>query len=206
MRYLRLVEAVGLGLIELAPGLALALTGAALTGLGYSLSTPGLVSKPFAGCRRTAAASPWAPTRHSSMWRLGSARRLSVCSRDVAGLSAVFLASAVAALCAAPIAASFLRSSPAQQHPRSIRLGEQLQVHRQELDMKLPATAALASLALIGSSAQAQETNMTRARPSREDIRASHPHSKVHARPSVRGRVEASWSQCARPASSPLRH
>ena len=42
--------------------------------------------------------------------------------------------------------------------------------------MKLPGTAALASLALIGAFAQAQETNMTlKAPPSREDIRAVAP-------------------------------
>jgi len=38
---------------------------------------------------------------------------------NIAGLSAVFLASAVAALCAVPIAASFLRSSTSPATPAS---------------------------------------------------------------------------------------
>ena len=75
-----LVEALGLGLIELAPGLALALTGAALTGLGYSLVYPGLGVEAVRRVPPTAAGSRWALTRRFSTWRLASARLLSGCS------------------------------------------------------------------------------------------------------------------------------
>jgi hypothetical protein len=48
---------------------------------------------------------------------------------NVAGLGAVFLISAVAALCSAPIAASFVRPSPSPAAPaRHAECGEQIQV------------------------------------------------------------------------------
>src|SRR5436190_23028543 len=106
-----LVEAGGLGLIELAPGLTLALTGAALTGLGYSLVYPGLgveaVRRAPADSRGLAMG---AYTAFLDM-ALGLGTPALGLLANVAGLGAVFLVSAVAALCAAPIAASFLRSS-----------------------------------------------------------------------------------------------
>jgi MFS family permease len=112
-----LVEAAGLGLIELAPGLALALTGAALTGLGYSLVYPGL------GVEAVRRVPP--DSRGLAMGAytafldvaLGFGTPVLGLLADVAGLSGVFLASAVAALCAAPIAATFLRSSPSPGKP-----------------------------------------------------------------------------------------
>ena len=106
-----LVEALGLGLIELAPGLALALTGAALTGLGYSLVYPGLGVE---AVRRVPADSRGLAMGAYTAFldvALGFGTPALGLLANVAGLGAVFLASAVAALCAAPIAASFLRSS-----------------------------------------------------------------------------------------------
>jgi MFS family permease len=106
-----LVEAVGLGLIAFAPGLAVALTGAALTGLGYSLVYPGL------GVEAVRRVPP--DSRGLAMGAytafldvaLGLGTPALGLLANAAGLGAVFLASAVAALCAAPIAASFLCSS-----------------------------------------------------------------------------------------------
>src|SRR3954470_3501155 len=112
MAFSVLIEAVGLGLIELAPGLALALTGAALTGLGYSLVYPGLGVE---AVRRVPADSRGLAMGAYTAFldvALGFGTPALGLLANVAGLGAVFLASAVAALCAAPIAATFLRSSP----------------------------------------------------------------------------------------------
>jgi MFS family permease len=106
-----LVEALGLGLVELASGLALALAGAALTGLGYSLVYPGLGVE---AVRRVPADSRGLAMGAYTAFldvALGFGTPALGLLANVAGLGAVFLASAVAALCAAPIAASFLRSS-----------------------------------------------------------------------------------------------
>src|SRR4051812_28394334 len=110
-----LIEAAGLGLIELAPGLALALTGAALTGLGYSLVYPGLGVE---AVRRAPADSRGLAMGAYTAFldvALGFGTPALGLLANVAGLGAVFLARAVAALGAAPIAASFLRppASPA---------------------------------------------------------------------------------------------
>jgi MFS family permease len=114
-----LVEAVGLGLIELAPGLALALIGAALTGLGYSLVYPGLGVE---AVRRVPADNRGLAMGAYTAFldvALGFGTPALGLLANIAGLSAVFLASAVAALCAVPIAASFLRSSTSPATPAS---------------------------------------------------------------------------------------
>jgi MFS family permease len=116
-----LVEAAGLGLIEIAPGLTLALTGAALTGLGYSLVYPGLGVE---AVRRAPADSRGLAMGAYTAFldvALGLGTPALGLLANVAGLGAVFLVSAVAALCAAPIAASFLRSSahPATPAPHA---------------------------------------------------------------------------------------
>src|SRR3954447_9044581 len=106
-----LVEAVGLGLIELAPGLTLALIGAALTGLGYSLVYPSLGVE---AVRRAPADSRGLAMGAYTAFldvALGFGTPALGLLANIAGLGAVFSASAVAALCAAPIAATFLRSS-----------------------------------------------------------------------------------------------
>jgi MFS family permease len=105
------VEAAGLALMELAPYLALALAGAALTGFGYSLVYPGL------GVEAIRRVPP--QNRGLAMGAytafldiaLGFGTPVLGLLASAAGLGSVFLASAVAALCAAPIAASFLRPS-----------------------------------------------------------------------------------------------
>jgi MFS family permease len=114
-----LVEAAGLALMELAPGLALALTGAALTGFGYSLVYPGLGVE---AVRRV-------PPRNRGLAMgaytafldvpLGFGTPALGLLASVTGLGAVFMVSAVAALCAAPIAASFLRTSASPVTPAS---------------------------------------------------------------------------------------
>jgi len=104
-----LVEAAGLALMELAPQIALALAGAALTGFGYSLVYPGL------GVEAIRRVPP--QDRGLAMGAytafldvaLGFGTPALGLLANFAGLGTVFLVSAVAALCAAPIAASFLR-------------------------------------------------------------------------------------------------
>ena len=106
-----LVEAAGLALMELAPGLALALTGAALTGFGYSLVYPGLGVE---AVRRVPAQSRGLAMGAYTAFldvALGFGTPALGLLASTAGLGAVFVASAVAALCAAPIAASFLYTS-----------------------------------------------------------------------------------------------
>jgi MFS family permease len=104
-----LVEAAGLALIELAPQFALALAGAALTGFGYSLVYPGL------GVEAIRRVPP--QDRGLAMGAytafldvaLGFGTPALGLLANFAGLGTVFLVSAVAALSAALIAASFLR-------------------------------------------------------------------------------------------------
>jgi len=106
-----IVEAAGLGLMGLAPGLALALAGAALTGVGYSLVYPGLGVE--AVHRVPAQSRGLAMGAYTAFLdvALGFGTAALGLLASVAGLNAVFIVSAVAALCAAPIAASFLRAS-----------------------------------------------------------------------------------------------
>jgi predicted MFS family arabinose efflux permease len=104
-----LIEAMGLALMELGPSLALALTGAALTGLGYSLVYPGLGVE---AVRRVPAQSRGLAMGAYTAFldvALGFGTPALGLLASVAGLGSVFLASAVAALCAAAIAAWFLR-------------------------------------------------------------------------------------------------
>jgi MFS family permease len=106
-----LVEGAGLALMELAPGLALALTGAVLAGFGYSLVYPGLGVEAI---RRVPAQSRGLTMGAYTAFldvALGFGTPALGLLASVAGLGAVFVASAVAALCAAPIAASFLCAS-----------------------------------------------------------------------------------------------
>ena len=112
-----LIEAAGLALTALAPGLALALAGAALTGLGYSLVYPGLGVE---AVRRVPADSRGLAMGTYTAFLdvgLGFGTPALGLLANVAGLSAVFLASASAALCAAPIAAMFLLSSTSPATP-----------------------------------------------------------------------------------------
>jgi MFS family permease len=106
-----LVEAAGLALMSSAPQLALALAGAALTGFGYSLVFPGL------GVEAMRRVSPQdrglAMGAYSAFLdvALGFGTPALGLLANYAGLGSVFLLSAVAALCAVPIAATFIRSS-----------------------------------------------------------------------------------------------
>jgi MFS family permease len=108
-----LVEAAGLALMSSAPQLALALAGAALTGFGYSLVFPGL------GVEAMRRVSPQdrglAMGAYSAFLdvALGFGTPALGLLANYAGLGSVFLLSAVAALCAVPIAASFIRPSVA---------------------------------------------------------------------------------------------
>ena len=103
-----LVEAAGLTLIELGPRFALALSGAALTGFGYSLVYPGLGVEAI---RRVPAQSRGLAMGAYTAFldvALGFGTPALGLLASSAGLGAVFVVSALAALCAATIAASFL--------------------------------------------------------------------------------------------------
>src|SRR4051812_30461950 len=108
-----LVEAAGPALMSFAPPPALALAGAALTGFGYSLVFPGL------GVEAMRRVSPQdrglAMGAYSAFLdvALGFGTPALGLLANYAGLGSVFLLSAVAALCAVPIAASFIRPSVA---------------------------------------------------------------------------------------------
>jgi MFS family permease len=116
-----LVEAAGLALMELAPWFALALTGAALTGFGYSLVYPGLGVE---AVRRVPAQSRGIAMGAYTAFldvALGFGTPTLGLLVSVAGLGAVFVVSAAAALCAAPIAACLLRTSARPAIPWSMR-------------------------------------------------------------------------------------
>jgi MFS family permease len=110
-----IIEAMGLGLIWLAPWSALALIGAALTGVGYSLVYPGFGVE---AVRSTPAQSRGLAMGAYTAFldvALGFGTPALGLLADVAGLGAAFAASMVAALCAAGIAAALLHTPRAQR-------------------------------------------------------------------------------------------
>ena len=109
-----LIEAAGQGLIWLSPWLALALTGAALTGFGYSLVYPGFGVE---AVRRAPAQSQGLAMGAYTAFldlTLGLASPALGLIGGAAGLNAIFLASTLSVLCAVPIAMRLLsaRSKP----------------------------------------------------------------------------------------------
>lgn len=105
-----IIEAVGLTLLAMTPGLLLSMAGAALIGFGYSLVYPGL------GVEAVRRAPP--DSRGLAMGAytvfldvaMGIGTPALGLIANVAGLSSVFLVAAVAALCAAAISSTFWRS------------------------------------------------------------------------------------------------
>jgi len=75
------IEAVGLGLIWLAPFSALSLSGAALTGIGYSLVYPGFGVEAVRNAPAQTRGSQWPLTPLFLTSRSGSALQFSACSR-----------------------------------------------------------------------------------------------------------------------------
>jgi hypothetical protein len=111
-----LIEAAGLALIWLASGPALALLGATLTGLGYSLVYPGLGVEAI---RRVPVQSRGLAMGAYTAFldvALGFGTPALGLIATGAGLGAVFLASAVASLGSAAIAARLLHASPISEN------------------------------------------------------------------------------------------
>ena len=103
-----LIETVGLGLIWLAPWSALALVGATLTGIGYSLVYPGFgVEAVRCAPAQSRGLAMGAYTAFLDV-ALGVGTPALGLLADLAGLGAAFIGSMVAALCAAGIAAVLL--------------------------------------------------------------------------------------------------
>jgi predicted MFS family arabinose efflux permease len=106
-------------LLDLAPGLDVALGGAALTGIGYSLVYPGLGAEAVRGVPAESRGLAMGAYTAFLDVALGLGTPALGLVAEIAGLGAVFLVSAGAALCAAPIAASFLRSPIRLAHEAS---------------------------------------------------------------------------------------
>jgi MFS family permease len=110
-----IIEAVGLGLIWLAPWSAPALIGAALTGVGYSLVYPGFgVEAVRSAPAQSRGLAMGAYTAFLDV-ALGFGTPALGLLADLAGLGAAFIGSMVAALCAAGIAAALLYPPRAQR-------------------------------------------------------------------------------------------
>jgi MFS family permease len=110
-----IIEAVGLGLIWLAPWSAPALIGAALTGVGYSLVYPGFgVEAVRSAPAQSRGLAMGAYTAFLDV-ALGFGIPALGLLADLAGLGAAFIGSMVAALCAAGIAAALLYPPRAQR-------------------------------------------------------------------------------------------
>jgi MFS family permease len=110
-----LIEAIGLGLIWLAPWSALALMGAALTGVGYSLVYPGFgveAVRSAPGQSRGLAMGAYTAFLDVA---LGFGIPTLGLLADLVGVGAAFVGSMVAALCAAGIAAALLYAPRAQR-------------------------------------------------------------------------------------------
>jgi len=102
------IEAVGLALIWLAPWSALSLSGAALTGIGYSLVYPGFGVEAVRNAPAQTRGLAMAAYTAFLDVALGFGTPVLGLLAAVATLGAAFVASAVAALCAAGIAAALL--------------------------------------------------------------------------------------------------
>jgi MFS family permease len=116
-----LVEAAGLVLMGLGPQFPLAVGGAALTGFGYSLVYPGLgveAIRDVPAQSRGFAMGAYTAFLDVALGFGAPALGLLV---NLTSLGTAFLIGAGAALCAAPIAASFLRSSTRAVKPACTR-------------------------------------------------------------------------------------
>jgi MFS family permease len=113
-RICALVEAAGLALIWLSPWSALALTGAALTGIGYSLVYPGFGVEAVRGAPAQSRGLAMGAYTAFLDVALGFGTPALGLLADVAGLGTVFVAGMLAALGAAAIAAAMLHAA----HPR----------------------------------------------------------------------------------------
>jgi MFS family permease len=111
------IEAVGLVLIWVAPWSALSLIGAALTGIGYSLVYPGFGVEAVRNAPVQSRGLAMGAYTVFLDVALGFGTPVLGVLAAVAGLGAAFVASAVAALCAAGIAAALLHT-PRAQHAR----------------------------------------------------------------------------------------
>ncbi len=112
-----LVEAAGLALIWLAPWSALALAGAALTGIGYSLVYPGFgVEAVRSAPSQSRGLAMGAYTAFLDV-ALGFGTPALGLLADVAGLGAVFVASTLAAIGAAALAAAMLSAAAGLRDP-----------------------------------------------------------------------------------------
>jgi MFS family permease len=110
-----LIEAVGLGLIWLAPWSTQALMGAALTGVGYSLVYPGFgVEAVRSAPAQSRGLAMGAYTAFLDV-ALGFGTPSLGLLADLAGVGAAFAGSMVSALCAAIIAAALLYAPRAQR-------------------------------------------------------------------------------------------
>ena len=110
-----IIEAAGLALIWLAPWSALALIGAALTGVGYSLVYPGFgVEAVRSAPVHSRGVAMGAYTAFLDV-ALGFGTPALGLLADLAGLGAAFIGSMVAALCAAGIAVALLCTPPTQR-------------------------------------------------------------------------------------------
>jgi MFS family permease len=110
-----IIEAAGLGLIWLAPWSALALIGAAVTGVGYSLVYPGFgVEAVRSAPAQSRGLAMGAYTAFLDV-ALGFGTPALGLLADLAGLGAAFIGSMVAALCAAGIAVAVLYTPRTQR-------------------------------------------------------------------------------------------
>jgi MFS family permease len=116
-----LIEAAGLALIELAPKFSLALAGAGLTGFGYSLVYPGLGVEAIRRVPPQERGLAMGAYTAFLDIALGFGTPALGLLASVAGLGSVFLVSAVAALCAVPVAVWFLRRPTAISGPEPLR-------------------------------------------------------------------------------------
>src|SRR5262249_15070902 len=113
-----LIEAAGLSLMGLAPSRILAVLGAALTGIGYSLVYPGLGAE---AVRRAPAQSRGLAMGVYTVFldvALGLGSPLLGLIAQWAGLGAVFLASSVAVAGAAVVAIRLLSGQVSEGAPR----------------------------------------------------------------------------------------
>jgi MFS family permease len=115
-----LIEAMGLGLIWLAPWSALALIGAALTGVGYSLVYPGLgVEAVRSAPAHSRGLAMGAYTAFLDV-ALGFGTPALGLLADAAGIGAAFAGSMVAALAAGGITATLLATARAPRSPGAL--------------------------------------------------------------------------------------